>query len=884
MIKRVALIAGAGVAAVMVVGGLALWAWLSAWVPVTGKARLIQELEGKFPVEVSIGSMRYEPLRGFVLSAVRVVERGTEEVWGDAPAMQARLNWLALLLARRLRFRGRATLEAPCQTELAFSGRYHLGTRSLILNAQTAELPVRSLSGPLKPHVPSSLVDGVVRLTLHLTKAPQTLPTVTARINGTGLVWQADSWRFVGDVLVNGTANPPKPEGGRWALNGVASLTRATVDGVPGAGTITELEGAARFLPDRIEIEALTGTMLGSPWTLEGTLTLQPLALEALATSRAQLSPVASAVPRLAALWRPDGIADLRAVCRGPLAPSPLLDCRAVAEVDGVTLASSKLSEPLTVIAGRVAYDLLARRVTIDHLTGRLKDHPLAVSGEIRLADPLELALHLDGEVPLETLTPWLSAGAAVSALEGLAALDVELTGSTAAAQLAGELKLREVAVRFVRPQIRLEGLTGSVRFSPERIDIPEATLRLNDEPLTLRAAMMPPAGGLELVPLNLPRLSATVEFPQGRLQLAGRLTPQDLAIDGARVDLAGSSVELRGALARTPDHPSMLDLSGTVRFEELGDLPLVSLPALTAWNVKGTAEVDAQFQGELSDWRSATIRSQLRTRALAVRHLPLEQLVCTVEQHERVLRLRIPSGLLAGGKLTGELIVDHRPNTLGYVAQADLIGMDLAALAQAIPAWRSRSLEGRASAHALLSGKWGKRAAWQGEGWLNASGQRLGDLPLLENVFRGLFGVLADRLGLEMLRRAQITEASVRWRLAQERFTTEDLRLGGVVGIEPIAIYAKGSVGFDQTLDFVIKPELSEVAVLQAPTTASLASTVLKAAGQLDRLRRLIGRHRITGTLKDPVYRFEFSTQEVFRQLAPGPVDFLQDLFEAVR
>ncbi|MBI3321923.1 MAG: hypothetical protein HYZ91_06630, partial [Candidatus Omnitrophica bacterium] len=94
----------------------------------------------------------------------------------------------------------------------------------------------------------------------------------------------------------------------------------------------------------------------------------------------------------------------------------------------------------------------------------------------------------------------------------------------------------------------------------------------------------------------------------------------------------------------------------------------------------------------------------------------------------------------------------------------------------------------------------------------------------------------------------------------------------------------ANGSVGFDRSLDFVIEPELSERIVLQSPTTSTLAATVLKAAGQLDRLRRLIGRHRLTGTLDHPTYRFELSTQEIFKQLAPAAGDFLQQLLESVR
>jgi hypothetical protein len=143
---------------------------------------------------------------------------------------------------------------------------------------------------------------------------------------------------------------------------------------------------------------------------------------------------------------------------------------------------------------------------------------------------------------------------------------------------------------------------------------------------------------------------------------------------------------------------------------------------------------------------------------------------------------------------------------------------------------------------------------------------------------------VLAERLGLESLRRAQITQAAVQWQLAEARFRTENLRLGGTAGTEPLEVFARGTVGLDQTVDLIVEPGLSEGVLLQAPATAPIAGTVLKAAGQFERLRRLIGRHRILGTLKNPQYRFELSTQEVFRQLAPGPADLIQNLLDVVR
>jgi hypothetical protein len=317
----------------------------------------------------------------------------------------------------------------------------------------------------------------------------------------------------------------------------------------------------------------------------------------------------------------------------------------------------------------------------------------------------------------------------------------------------------------------------------------------------------------------------------------------------------------------------------------DLTALPFLPLPALESWALKGSADVQADYQGDLTDWRTAAIRARIRSDYLEARRLPLEHLQATIEQRDRVLRVELPSALFSDGKLSGELQITHAgPQRQDFRLEGDLIGMALDRLTEVIPAWRDRAVTGRASTHTSLSGVWQAKHSWQGEGWMKAEGERLGNVPLLDKVFRGLFGVLADRLGLDTLRRVQITNVTGRWQMAKERIQTDDLRLAGVSGSEPVAVYARGSVGLDRTLDFVIEPELSEGVLLESPTTSTLARTVLQSADLVERFRRLIGRHRLTGTLDEPVYRFEYSTQEVFRQLAPGPADILQHLFETVR
>ncbi len=178
------------------------------------------------------------------------------------------------------------------------------------------------------------------------------------------------------------------------------------------------------------------------------------------------------------------------------------------------------------------------------------------------------------------------------------------------------------------------------------------------------------------------------------------------------------------------------------------------------------------------------------------------------------------------------------------------------------------------ASTHALLTGHWGASESLEGEGWLHATGEHLAELPLLDRVLQGIFGALADRLGLSSMRKAQMTALSGQWQMAHARVMTDDLKLSGFSGTEPVAIYVRGSIGLDNTLDLTIEPELSEGIVLQAPQVSTVPSTFLKALGGLERLRRLVGRHHLGGTIEKPEYKFEFSLEQLFGRTLPAALE----------
>lgn len=893
--KRLLLATLISVIGLFLVGSLATWFVLSSWVPTKGKARLIQELERRGAIDVSIGAMRYEPFRGLLLEDVRIVDHVSHELWLSTPRLRAQVSWAAMLLQQRLAFRVYGPLEVPCRTTADVSGRYQLRTKRLSLEVETTEIPLQSITAPLKSRVPSSLHDGQVQLNLHLVQTPEKPATWEGEIIGTNVVWSSPPYRLTGDVTLTGQLTLPSREPRDRSLKANLQLRNGTWEGVPRVGTIKRVEGTAHLTNDDLTINELSGEALGARWKLEGAASLRAPAptianggpgsasAEFRLSSRADVASLIATFPDVNAMWQPQGNVDIAAVCHGPLQPRLFLDCLAQADVRNVTLSGSKLSSPISNLQGHVEYDALAQRLTITRLAGSVTGETLAGSGEIQFLPTPQLAVEVDGTLPLPLVNAWLPDDAPVRDMGGLAVLDLHGRGHPKALRYTGRLELRDA--RMTASSAVLERINGYILLDEAQCKLQHVALQANGQPLTVDLTMTPSPFAAEKTPQARSRISSTITAAQSKLRVEGELTPEDLLIREGDFALAQSRVRFRGSLGRSARRVSSLTAAGTVEVSDLSRLPFLSLPAVEAWKLRGVTTVEAQFEGALADLPQATIESWLRADRLTVRDIPLDQLLCTVEQHAGVLRVRLPAASVADGKLWGELTIEPGERTHDYLLQADVLGLKVERLTAFVPAWRSQTMVGTAAAHAMLLGSWEDRGTWRGQGWLNIVGERLGELPLLEKIFRGLFGVLADRMGLETLRRAQINQASVQWRLSDQRFNTEELRLAGLAGTEPVAIYAKGSVGLDRTLDFVIEPELSENVLVQSPATSTLASTVLKAAGGLERLRRLIGRHRLTGTLDKPEYRFEFTTQELLKQfLGPSPGDLLQDILQQLR
>ena len=227
-------------------GSIGLWVFLSRWVPTTGKALLIQEVERRAPVKMSIGAMRCEWLRDVVLNDVFVTSRQSGEAWFAAPVVHIDINWIAFAVRKQAVFTVRSSITAPCQTTINLSGRYDLRTTSLAAAVRTAEIPVASLAPFITRRLPPQLADGTLRLDVRAERSPQHPVTLSGRIDGSRIVWSMPSGRITGDLAIEGTARSPAVSQERWIVAADIRLNRGEAVGLPMIGSIKDLEARGR--------------------------------------------------------------------------------------------------------------------------------------------------------------------------------------------------------------------------------------------------------------------------------------------------------------------------------------------------------------------------------------------------------------------------------------------------------------------------------------------------------------------------------------------------------------------------------------------------------------------------------------------------------------
>jgi len=444
------------------------------------------------------------------------------------------------------------------------------------------------------------------------------------------------------------------------------------------------------------------------------------------------------------------------------------------------------------------------------------------------------LTAHWQGPLPLDAATPWT------------------------AWPLTATLRIDEGAlvVPGLRPE-SLQAMTGTMQYAQDRLEIPLLTFTHADRAYTLTAT----AQDLS----TQPHLVAHLEGPAFRGHLEATLSPQRLNVARLAVTSRHSQLVLAGEL--TPTTPSQLNLAGrgTLTLADLAAWP-VTAQVLTDWPLTGTLPLTFTLQGTPQAPRAHV---QWRASDLHLRELPVHLNHGELRWDEHGFTVPRLELLVADGRVTlsdGALGVPRHQQACHGTFAVD--GVQLEPLVRTLWPARERYPTGVLTAAATLRGDRCEPSALQGSGEFHIRDARLGSIPLLDKVFWGLLGALADRLDYPELRQAELVEAVGTWRLAEGKITTDKTLVIATYAGSRIPIIFEGWVGLDHQLNVLVDAQVPADVLQYAPGVPATLRNMFRAVSILHNMTRLVGRQRITGTLERPVSSFEFSFEELANQL----------------
>jgi len=843
---------------------LAASMWIQAWIPTRGKAWLEAKLEQALPLDITIGRVSYSAWSGLQLDGIAAVDPKTSTTWFHAAQLHARIGIVPLLLRRTVAFRLNGSVTTPCQTELDVAGRYQLQTRRVAVDVSTSDIAVEHLSEPLVAYRPPELKSAALRLRWHIDWQPGAPPVLSGRTLLTDVVWERAPIRITGNLAVDGTVRPTPGSALPVSVTAQAAVDRARITGLAVVGETTDIHGSLRVHDGVLDVVELRGAALGSSWTLEGSVwDVHHPTVELHLRTPVDLARLAQQLLAAVQTLKPQGAAQLDAVLRGPLRDWPNIELMATSAIRDGRCVVPTLAEPIQRIAGTLRYDHLSKRVELIALSGQLRDAPIHLAGTIRLTNPTTLNLDADTVADLSLVRDVRPDMAKIFAqLSGAASVRAKISGAIGDLSWSAATTLDRALVAWQSPPVAIEDVAGTIVITEREIHTNDLAFVFAKEPVTVRAIVSSYT--------STPQITGTIQAGNATMQIAGTIRSDRVTMQRAQLTLGQLQLAADGTIAREANTRSTLNVSGTVDADALRQLPWVKLPALDDWQVHGQAAVRARLSGPLEHWQRTEIVGQFASDEVIIRHLPLRTIRGEIEQQDGKLSLRLLNAVFVDGRLTGQWQVDHTSTPPRFALEFDVNQADLGQLSAAIPALKNNYIDGRVSGRAKLAGVWSDPQRLVGDGWVSAMGERLAELPLLDRVLHGIFGVLGERFGLSSLRTAQITKIGGQWRLADGRVHSDDLQLTGAAGTEPLSIYAHGSVGLDKSLDIVVEPELSQELVAEAPNTSAFSRTILQTVGGFDKFRRLIGQHHIGGTIDKPQYRFELSLDELFKQAIP--------------
>jgi len=421
--------------------------------------------------------------------------------------------------------------------------------------------------------------------------------------------------------------------------------------------------------------------------------------------------------------------------------------------------------------------------------------------------------------------------------LGGDAALILKIRSS----QIEGSLTVLNGSAKLEKPALLLENINGKVEFNPDRVKWEDLSLQYQGAPYKVSGSVSnfnTPFIQLGLISKGL-KLDSEFKFENRLIHL--------LKFNGSYLN---SEFSLKGSLDISDTSKLAPNFEGDINFN-LKDLNIL-MPKiknqLEQVKPQGILNAHFSFVGNPNDLKDCTLQARVTSDEVSVYGLKASHFNLQYNQENGMVDISPLSLVLYDGLVTGELKLNLNSKDTLYSVDLGIEGMKIEKLKMDTPA-RKKDIAGTVKAQIKLNGIMQDISKLNGAGKLYITDGKFWELNLLQGVCSLLF--------VRDLSSIIFSEGSCSFIVQDKIISSDDLEMKGNIA----NIKGNVKIGFNYSIDAKLNVAVLDENVPLSGTFKDVTTAIIGKAG-------CFGTIKISGTLKDPKYKFQPAVGNILNSL----------------